>query len=77
MIQAVSEDPPPDSIDRFGSRDPYQPVTRRLRGRYSAEFPSGFGRRLRRPAQRPASERRALARVVGNLSRPPNEFARP
>jgi parallel beta-helix repeat protein len=38
MIQAISGEAPPDAIVRSGARDPYEPVTRRLRGRYSENF---------------------------------------
>jgi serine/threonine protein kinase len=38
MIQAISGEAPPDSIGRYGTPDPYQPVIRRLRGRYSEGF---------------------------------------
>ncbi len=35
MIQAITGATPPQAIDRFNDRDPYQPLAKRLRGRYS------------------------------------------
>jgi parallel beta-helix repeat protein len=38
MIQAITGEAPPQSIDRFGNRDPYEPLTRRYAGKYSQSF---------------------------------------
>ena len=72
MIQAVSGEPPPDSIDRFGSRDPYQPVTRRLRGRYSESFLRALDAAFAAlPKDRPQSVARWRALLeISNRTRP-------
>jgi serine/threonine protein kinase len=38
VIQAITGATPPQAIDRFDEPDPYQPLARRLRGRYSDPF---------------------------------------
>jgi parallel beta-helix repeat protein len=79
VIQAISGEPPPDSIDRFGSRDPYQPVTRRLRGRYSGSFLQALDTAFAAlPADRPqnVAHWRQLLEISSSTSRPPKRVRR-